>query len=179
MKKLMTLAAAAIIAAFSGCKTVPTVDVMKSTAYAVGCAGGLVANETKIDDKSRNAIIEVIALVRDVVPEDGHTFQEAWTVVARVYADKLIQDGKIDQGQAALIVNGVAIAATGVDYLFTRYPKAKKYEELVAAAISGFSDGFLATFKPVNLDSAPDARRSVVEYDKDAYVYIKQAFTVK
>lgn len=179
MKKLITIAAAASLAVLSGCKTVPTVDVIKSTAYAIGCASGLVANETKIDDKSRNAVVEIVMVVRGVVPEEGHTFQEAWTAVAKDYATKLVQEGKLTADQAALVVNGVAVAATGVDYIFIRYPKAKEYKELVAAAVAGFSDGFLTTFKPVDTAKPADARSVTATYDKEAYVFLKEAFKTK
>lgn len=74
-------------------------------------------------------------------------------------------------------MKSVAImAAKGVDYLFdVRFPKAKKYEELVSAGVSGLIDGFLTVFKPVDCDDCTDATaRGKVKYDKEAYEYFSR-----
>lgn len=172
MKKLLSIALVGVMA-FAGCKSLPSEEKMQSTAYAVGCASGMVANETKIDDKSRTTVIEVVTIVQNVVPQDGQTFQEVWTLAATEYVQKLVAEGKLDQSQATLVVGGVTIAGTGLDYVFSAYPKARQYEKLVAAAIKGFSSGFLTTFKPVNADVCTKA---AVKYDKDAYKYLKSKF---
>ena len=59
-----------------------------------------------------------------------------------------------------------------MDYLFDkRFPEARKYEELVAAGMTGALDGFLAVFKPVNDEAA---ERAAKEYDKEAYEWFKK-----
>ena len=173
MKKTLVLA---LVAAMTlvGCKTVPTTDKMYATAYSVGCASGMVAAETKVDDKSREVIIEVVSIVKEVIPAAGKSFQDAWVPVAKAYTETMVKAGRLDPTQAILVVGGVTIAATGLDYVFKAYPKARTYEELVAAAVNGFSEGFLTTFKPLDTDV-----RSAVEYDKAAYSYLKGKFIDK
>ena len=58
-----------------------------------------------------------------------------------------------------------------MDYLFEKYPEAKEYKELDAAVVKGFTEGFLAVVKPSDCDGCSE--RSVVNYDKKAYAYIK------
>jgi len=173
MKKTLALALVSTMT-LVGCKTVPTTDKMYSTAYSVGCASGMVATETKVDDKSREAIIEVVSIVKEVTPIEGKSFQDVWVPVAMRYTEAMVKAGRLDPTQATLVVGGITIAATGLDYVFKAYPKARMYEELVAAAINGFSEGFLTTFKPVNTDA-----RSVVEYDRAAYSYLKEKYVDK
>lgn len=175
---LMAAAAATVTFTIVGCKSLPTPDKMNSVAYAVGTASGLVANETKIDDKSRETVIEVVTVVKGVVPTNGQTFVEAWVPVADVYVAELVAKGKLNEGQALLVKGGTTIVATGMDYVFKAYPKAKEYEDLVVAAVDGFTDGFLTTFKPVNLAKVPGASGSSrsAEYDKEAYIYLKECF---
>ena len=80
----------------------------------------------------------------------------------------MIDESKIDAMQGQLIIGAFKTACDGIDYLFeVRYPKAKEYQELVSAAVHGFSNGFLTTFAPVNALSAQK-----IEYDVDAYNYL-------
>lgn len=156
MKKSLKimLASAAAMLALAGCKSIPTPEAMKATSTAVGAAAGLVANETKIDDKARNAVIEIVGKVSSVTPDKGQTFEDAWTPVAKEVVAKLIAEGKLDDGTGQLALMAFGIAVKGIDYIFDiRYPKAREYEELVAAAIKGFTEGFLSTFTPANGDA--------------------------
>lgn len=55
-----------------------------------------------------------------------------------------------------------------LDYEFTvRYPKARQYEELVAAAVRGFTDGFLSVFTPAEMFKTAPA-----VHDEEAYEYL-------
>ena len=172
MKTIKMMAAAMAAAGMficSGCKNLPTADVMESTASSIGVAAGLVANETKIDDKARNTIVEIVNEVSRVVPGKGQTFEDAWTPVAKELVAKLIADGKIDEGIGTVSLAAFGVAVKGIDYIFTvRYPKAKEYEELVAAAVKGFTNGFLTVFKPVN-----DTKGKQIEADKEALKWLK------
>lgn len=154
-----------------GCKSLPTADVMRATATSIGYAAGIVANETKIDDKARNTIVEVMNAVAIVVPQEGQTFDEAWTPAAKGIVAKLIAAGKIDERGGTIALTAFGVAVKGVDYIFTvRYPKAREYEELVAAAVSGFADGFLTVFKPVDGEEAKSAK---IKADEAAYKWLK------
>ena len=168
--KMMAAIAAAATIVYAGCKSLPTAEVMKSTATSIGYAAGLVANETKIDDKARNTIVEIVNEVAKVVPAKGQKFEEAWTPVANGIVAKLIANGKITDGIGTISLAAFGIAVKGIDYIFDiRYPKAREYEELVAAAVSGFTEGFLTIFKPAN-----DAPKGMVyKADDAAYKWLK------
>ena len=178
MKKALkiVLASAAAMFALAGCKSLPTPDAMKSTATAVGAAAGLVANETKINDKARNTVIMIVEEVAKVVPKQGQSFEDAWTPVAKEIVAKLVADGKIDAATGDLVMMAFGIAVKGIDYIFDiRYPKAREYEELVAAAVSGFTDGFLTTFPPANGDAVKAAvPAKKVEPDADAVKWLRE-----
>jgi len=146
----MTVLMCASLLFVSGCKTLPTPETMETTSYAIGVSTGLVANMTKIDDDSRNAICDIMGAVATVIPEDGQTFEDAWMDVAKRHTQALIDKGTITQAQGELILAAVRLAVKGIDYVFIRYPEAKQYKELVTAATRGFCNGFLTVFKPVN-----------------------------
>lgn len=151
VKSAVAASAAALVFAIAGCKSVPTPDQMKATATSIGVAAGLVANETKIDDKARNAVVAVMEEVSRATPSQGQSFEDAWTPVAQGIVAQLVADGKLDGGQAQLVLAAFSVAVKGIDYIFdVRFPKARQYEELVAAASAGFTGGFLTAFKPVN-----------------------------
>lgn len=173
MKKILMAMVAAVGLGLTmvGCKTLPTPEVMYGTSAAIGVAAGKVANELKVDDGTRNAIIEVMNIVVQVIPEVDQTFEEAWTPVATVYIDKLVVDGKLTAAQAALVKSAFALIVKGLDYVFVKWPEAKKYENLVIAAIDGFASGFLGEFKPANCPNCGD--RGYRSYDRKAYEYLK------
>jgi len=151
---------------FTGCKSIPSTDQMYLTSQTIGVATGLVANQCKIDDESRNAVVEIMNEVVQCIPETNQTFEVAWTPIAQAHVNKLIADGKIDAGQGALIMAAFNVVVKGIDYIFEiRYPKAKQYKELVIAAVDGFSDGFLAVFKPVNVEACSARVVDLKAYD--------------
>lgn len=175
MKKLIVGAIASMMAVATGCKSVPTDSQMFTTAYAVGAAAGLVADMTKIDDTSRNAIIDIMNEVESCVPETNQTFTAAWTPIAERHIAKLIEEGKLDLGQGILVAKTFNVAVNGIDYLFeVRFPKAKQYQDIVSAATHGFCGGFLATFKPANNMMSI----SNVTYDVEAYDFLKAKFNM-
>lgn len=155
MRKIIdVVGAAALAACVVGCKSMPTTDTMYSCSFAIGVSAGMVANGCKIDDTARNEVIEIVEVVREVVPETNQTFAAAWTPIAKAHTDALIAEGKIDAAQGQVIMAAFNAVVVGIDYVFYRYPTAKQYQELTSAAIDGFADGFLLVFKPVNEDEA-------------------------
>ena len=171
IKTAVIVLSAAAIATCIGCKSLPTPEKMQSVASAIGTAAGLVANETKIDDNARNTIVAIVGEVAMVVPKQGQTFEEAWTPVANALVKKLIADGKITKEIGTISLTAFTVVTKGIDYIFdVRYPKAREYEELVSAAVSGFTSGFLTVFKPVNGESA---RGLETKADKEAYKWLK------
>jgi len=170
MKKILAVIAAVASIIFAGCDKMPSEATMETTATAVGKAAGYVANQTKIDDKSRTVVIEIMTKAQTVVPSSGQSFADAWTPIAKEITDKLVAEGKIDAAQSLLINGAFSVAVKGIDYIFTvRYPKAGKYNELVAAAARGFTGGFLTVFTPSN---AAVSKSAPSDYDKEAYEYL-------
>ena len=168
--KMMAAIAAAATVFCIGCKSLPTAEVMKTTATSIGYAAGLVANETKIDDKVRNAIVEIVNEVARVVPGKGQSFKDAWTPIAKEVVDRMVSEGKINATVGAIAMGAFGIAVKGIDYIFdVRYPKAREYEELVSAAVSGFTEGFLTVFKPVD----GEAKGTAYKADDAAYKWIR------
>lgn len=170
MKRILIGAVAVSLAFITGCK--PTAEQMYKTATAIGYAAGLVANQTSIKDDARNAVVSILNEVRECVPDAGQSFADAWTPVIKEKVAALVNAGKIDAATGELVSYVAILAAKGVDYIFdVRFPKAKQYEELVRAGVSGAVDGFLASFKPVN---GADAKAAKIEADKEAYEWFQK-----
>lgn len=188
MKKIMLNLCAVIctaavmtvaIEATTGCKSVPTNDTMYTTSYAIGIAAGLITNETKIDDASRNAVCEIMGIVRYCVPETNETFMVAWMTKATDHVTQLIEAGKLTAAQGKMVLTAFSLACQGLDYIFeVRYPSAKVYKDLVVAAIDGFCDGFLTVFKPVNV-SETRSSCTAQYYDAEAYNWLKANRKIK
>ena len=179
MKKLMMCMIALGLAMFVGCT--PTAEQINKTATAIGSAAGLVADTTGIKDDARNALVTVLNEVRSCVPAEGQSFEVAWTPVIKAKVEELVAAGKITASTGSIVTSVALMAAKAVDYMFdVRFPKAKQYEELVRAGVSGALDGFLAVFKPVNCDECSDCTdcevraRAKADYDKEAYEWFKK-----
>jgi hypothetical protein len=168
MNKLVIIGCCVVSMIFTGCKTLPSVEKMETTSQAIGYTAGLVANNVSINDEQRNIIVDIINKVKDCTPTNQQTFVSAWTPVATEYVKDLVVAGKIKEREGVLILKVFDIVANGMDYVFDNvYPKAREYENLVTAAIRGFTNGFLTTFKPVNR-----VFNKNIKFDKDAYEYL-------
>ena len=99
MKKIVMTIIAAFAMLFTGCDKEPSVEKITSTATAVGKAAGFVANQTKMDNKSRTVVIEIVTKASAVVPGKDQSFAEAWSPIAKEVVDKLVSEGKINEGQ--------------------------------------------------------------------------------
>ena len=163
----------------TGCKSLPTAEVMYSNSLAIGYATGMIANQCKIRTEDRQIVIDIVNIVSQTVPAEEQTFEEAWTPIAKAHVQKLIDEGKIDKGLGDIILAAFAVVVKGIDYIFeVRFPKAKLYKDLVIAAIDGFTTGFLTVFKPENpeeINGECDAccERALRWYDREAYDYLK------
>jgi len=176
MKNIFITLMSAVTLVLSGCKSLPSVETMETTATSIGKAAGYVANQTSIDNKSREVVIEIMTRASTVVPGQDESFVSAWTPIANEVLDKMIEDGKIDENQASLISGAFTVACKGLDYIVSvRFPKAKQYENLVSAAVKGFTLGFLEVFKPANGVLAVP----LTNYDKEAYDFLVSGESVK
>lgn len=185
MKKLIAVCAAAALVALAGCKTQPTVETMYNTSLAVGYSAATVANQIQMETKVRNTIVDVLNIVHTTVPKVGETFEQAWMPIAERHIQILIDEETLTPAQGALVKAGFVVVVKGLDYIFVRYPKAKEVEELVKAAIDGFSTGFLEVFKPENCEdccedgSCCELKGVGKVIDMEAYRWIKGAANVK
>ena len=176
MKKCVLFSLAFAASLLLGCKSVPSVDTMYTTAKLVGFSTGMVANMTKISDTDRNTVIDIVEKVATVVPATNQSFKAAWMPIAQEHVAALIEKGKIDEGEGEIILLAFDTVVTGIDYLFdVRFPKAKEYVSLTVAGIDGFAYGFLTVFKPVNVSDTLEAKDAAyADYDKAAYEYLNQ-----
>ena len=167
--RMITIMAAAFTMLFAGCKTVPTVETLETTSLAVGKAAGMVANQTKIDGRSRQLVIEIMSRAGQFTPEKGQSFTAAWTPIADKVIAGLVADGSLDKAEGELVKGAFTVVCQGLDYLVSvRYPKVREYEELTAAAVRGFTSGFLSVFTDMRMMSSA----SEVGYDVEAYEYL-------
>ena len=166
--KLFSIAMAAMVACFAGCKPLPTEDVMRNTAESVGRAAGYAVQLTKTKTEVKAAIIEVLDTVSKIVPGAGQSFIAAWKPLIDDEVAKLIAAGKLKEENSALVKNILYVACDGVDLIFARYPKAREYKHLVSAATTGFVSGFKSVV------TLPDNAKTA--YDEKAYEILKKDF---
>ena len=179
MKKVF-YACAIGMAVLTGCT--PTAEQINKTAYAIGTAAGLVANQTKIDPVVRNTAIDILGEVRTYIPSGDQTFVDVWSPIIDAKIAELVKAGKITAAVGTLVKPAAIMAAQAIDYTFDRYPNAKKSEELVRAGATGVIDGFLTVFKPANCDENDNCSDCTLRssakasYDKEAFEYFQKKF---
>ena len=168
-KSFMTAAFAAIMSvSVVGCKSVPTVSQLETASYMVGTTTGVICNMTKISDKDRQIIIDIVAEISHYTPTQSETLAQAWTKIAKEHTAKLIDEGKITAEEGTLILNVFSSIADAGEYIVeVKWPTIIQYTDLTAAATRGFCNGFLTTFKPVNSDSLQSA-----PIDRRAFSYL-------
>ena len=171
MKNIVMCAMAAIAVLMSGCKTPPTVEKMTAVATVVGKTAGYACELSKMKPEVKEAISKVLDVVSTVVPTNRQTFVEAWTPVVDKELDKLVAAGKIDEGMKNVASTAMSAACLGIDYVFTKHPKAKNVEELASAATTGFIAGYrsVINFAAVNK----------LEIDYEAYAYLKAELSAR
>ena len=167
MKKIIAVAAAAFIALFmTGCDKDLTPAKINAVATTIGRTAGYACELAKTKTEVKEGIAKVLDIVAEVVPTNGQTFAEAWTPVIDKELKELVDAGKIDAAGAQVAKIALGVACDGIDYVFTKYPKAKETKELVSAAVTGFISGYKSV---VNL--AANAEKP--EIDEEALKYFK------
>lgn len=174
MKKLIAIVCASVAMFLSGCKTLPTPAELENASYATGVSTAMVCNMTKISDKDRQIIIDIMNEVKYCCPTAGQTIVEAWAKTAQDYVKKLVDSKEITEVEGQLILKTFDVVASAADYMIRiRWPKIGQYADLVLAVTNGFCDGFLVVFKPANTNgqmfASPNDHR---DYDVDAYNYL-------
>lgn len=165
---IAVLTVAATIAAsigITGCDKLPSPEKIEILSTSVGVAAGCAVDIAGTSDKDRQAILDVLDVLDDVVPEQGQSFLYAWTPVISETVDKLVADGKLDVKAAPIVKNALFVAAQGLDYMFeVRWPKAREYKDLVSSGIRGFTSGFKTIIRPSNALQA-----AKLDYNEDEY----------
>lgn len=171
MKMFFAATAAVCAMLIAGCKSLPSEEVIRGTASSIGRAAGYAVELGKTKAEVKEAIIKVLDVTAKVVPEMDQTFIAAWRPLIDDEVVKLVADGKLKDDEAALVKSALYVACDGIDLVFTRYPKARAYKNLVSAATGGFVAGFKSI---VNFAGGERAG-----YDEDAYEILRKKFENK
>ena len=171
MFSVFTAIAVTCMAFVMGCKSIPSEETIRGTAESIGRAAGYAVELGKTKTEVKESIIKVLDVAAKVVPETNQTFIATWKPLIDGEVAKLIAAGKLKDEDAALVKNALYVACDGVDLVFTRYPKAREYKNLVSAATGGFVTGFKSV---VSFASGERA-----DYDKNAYEILRSKFEGK
>lgn len=171
MFSVFTAIAVMCMAFVMGCKSIPSEETIRGTAESIGRAAGYAVELGKTKTEVKEAIIKVLDVAAKVVPETNQTFIAAWKPLIDDDVSKLIAAGKLKDADAALVKNALYVACDGIDLVFTRYPKAREYKNLVSAATGGFVTGFKSVVS--------FASGTCVDYDKNAYEILRSKFESK
>ena len=182
MKKMIFSLVGLASLMFAGCKTTPpSTNTVHSLALAVGYAAGYACELSKMDQATKETIVSIVDVVEQVVPEDGQTYEAAWTPLAASIVSDLVEQKKLTETQATLVRLSFGTLVTGVDYMFTVHKSWKDYADLVNAAISGICTGYKSVLKPALSVGKSASEWYVSKMDKQAYSYLKmkQGFGAK
>lgn len=128
-----------------GCDDVITPEKIELAARSIGLAAGYAVDMSKMSDKDRNVVIQVVDTVSAVVPVGTQSFTEVWTPAVA----KLLDEKGLNDSAKMLITSAMSIAIQGLDYMFdVRWPKAREYEGCVSAGVHGFAYGFKTVISP-------------------------------
>lgn len=150
----------------TGCKSIPTVDQMAKLGTASGYTAAFVLNtQVKVDDTTRNAIVDIMGRVENSIPDTNQTFVSVWTPIAQSYLDEFKdKNGNplSDTVKKVILTNFgyvVGLLDTYVDKKGIR-----EYKDLTETFVHSFCDSFLTNFKPVNTVSASLKKEELDEF---------------
>ena len=161
----------------TGCKTRLNVDNINRIFYYGGASTALVMNETSLEKEKRIVIYDVFVDIRACNPEVGQPLEAAWTPIAQKHVDILVTEGKIDAGTGVVIMAGFRTAMAGVNLLEQHHPEIREDRDLLSAAITGFTDGFLERFivDPESAANLSNAKGSIVTIDMSVADEVRKA----
>ena len=171
MFSIFTAIAVTCMVFVMGCKSIPSEETIRGTAESIGRAAGYAVELGKTKTEVKETIIKVLDIAAKVVPETNQTFIVAWKPLIDDEVAKFVVAGKLKDEDATLVKNALYVACDGVDLVFTHYPKAREYKNLVSAATGGFVTGFKSVV------SFASGER--VDYDKNAYEILRSKFEGK
>lgn len=172
MKNILLALSAACITVLSGCKIFE--GDPSQLAYLAGAAAGKAVNMVSMKPAAHNRVIEVVQVVRDVVPGTNETFAVVWGKAATTYVNELADAGKLDKDLVPVIVSSVETAGIAVDYLFSKHPEWKDDTATVEIVVDQFTTGFLTMCVPVD-EKLGGALKMPADrsYDEDTFKYLK------
>lgn len=162
MKKLILVVAAAL-SVLTGCKTVPTTETVNNVSYTMGASTALVIKMMKLDGEVLSTVNMVLASVKEVVPQQGQTFDDVWTPIAEKAIARLVEEGRIDEKHAKYARKAVNGIIKGIDRLFEKNPKWVQYEDLVRVGVDAFLNGYSVVMKYTKSAAAERADPAEVE----------------
>lgn len=171
MKKFIMAVMAAMCMVLTGCKKLPSEDVIRGAAESVGKAAGFAIELGKTKTEVKEAIIGVLDIAAQATPAPDQSFADAWKPLIDKEVAKLVAEGKLKDADALLVKSALYVASEGADLVFVKWPAARAYKNLVSAAVGGFVSGVKSVV------DVPDEARA--EYDKDAYKVLKAKFKAK
>lgn len=178
MKKLILGTIMSVALVLTGCKSIPTPAEIETVSYTIGVSTAMVCNMTKISDRDRQIMIDIVGEIRYCCPMSGQTLAETWTVVASNHVAVLVTEKKITEAEAKVIFDVFNTVLSTADYMVrTRWPVIGERIDLAVSATSGFCNGFLAVFKPTNqvtfsVSTTNNNQNVRVKYDEEAYNYL-------
>lgn len=178
MKKLILGTLMSVALVFTGCKSAPTPAKIETKSYAIGVSTAMVCNMTKISDRNRQTIIDIVGEIMYCCPTSGQSLVEIWTVIASNHVVDLVKEKKITEAESKVILDVFDTVLVTADYMVrTRWPIISERIDLAVSATSGFCNGFLTVFKPTNkitfsVSTTRDESNVRIKYDEDAYNYL-------
>ena len=146
MKKLLMVGIVAAISVLCGYAKERTVDSSYRSGYTIGQTVAIVANECNIPDNVRKATAETVRDASRYFPAAGQTVSDAWRPVVDKHIKDLVAAGTVNSAQGELITAVFdSVVLRGADYMIVRLG-VEDEKDLVCAAVSGFSTGFLEKF---------------------------------
>ena len=126
----------------TGCKSLPDKEKVGFVAYSGGMAAGATVNLTVKDEDTKTNIVMVVLMVEGVTPEDGQTFEDAWTKKVQEVLAWCVEQGKLTKDQALIIEPAMHTAERGLDYIFILHPEWKETVGFTELIIKQFCLGF-------------------------------------
>jgi hypothetical protein len=162
MKKMILVVAAAL-SVLTGCKTVPTAETVNNVSYTMGASTAIVIKMMKLDSEVLTTVNMVLASVKEVVPQQGQTFNDVWTPIADKAIDKLVAESRITDNHAKYARQAVNGIIKGIDRLFEKNTKWVQYEDLVRVGVDAFLNGYNVVMKFKTSYAAENADQAEVE----------------
>lgn len=175
-KKILTISSKSIIPTIFfligftvGCTIFPK-ESIPTISKVIGIATGTVVQNLNIDNETKNMICYVCEKVASNIPDVSKSCVESWGEIADTELDILVAEGKLDSNLKDVVKNGVILCASGMDYLFGKYPDVKTNRDLILTSITSFIDGVNSMIIPSNILQSNTENVKLIALHKDIYV---------